>query len=85
MNCTLRTFDGVGNLAGEIFVTGAESCAPGSVARAVGWLDPTMASAVQYPTAELSLQAWGMGFGLPLTLYLAAYAVGRVVGMFDKP
>lgn len=82
MTCVLRTYDDVA-LVSEILVT-ASDCHPGTVARALGWIDPTAATVFEYPTSELLMQAWVAGFGLPCSLYLAAYCVGCVVRFFDK-
>ena len=84
MNCFLRTFDEAGTFVAEVAVTGAIDCDPGGVARAVGWLDPSAAALYVMPTAAELAAGWMAGFSLPVTLYLAAYAVGQLVRFWDK-
>lgn len=73
-----------GAVVAQLGVSSSVSCSAGDVARAIGWLDPSAASLYQMPTSGELAQAWGVGFLLPCTLYLVAYAVGSVVRMWDK-
>jgi hypothetical protein len=82
MSASYLCFAAAGTAEGIVF--NISDCTSGFVVEIATTVQPTLQDIFNIPVSADLLQAWELGFGLPVLCYMTAWAFGSLINFFDS-